>query len=746
MLAESVLDAIGNTPLVRLALPGPGRAYAKLEMQNLFAMKDRVARQMVLDARERGLLAPGAPIIESSSGTMALGLALVGAALGHPVHIVTDPRIDEITHAKLTSLGCAVHVVGAMTGAGWQSARLEKLAELLDGLPGAFWPQQYSNPQNPAAYRVLAAELAADLERVDVVVGSVGSGGSLCGTSRALRERWPDVRVVAVDCVGSMIFGQPDWPQRRQSGLGNSMQPANVDYGLFDEVHWLSDDEAFAATRQLAREQQIFAGNTAGSVYQVLRHVAAHALEGTTVVGILPDRGDRYVGTVYAGEVVPAGEPVEVGYGTAVTRWSYARLPRRRPRLLFLESNTTGTGMLALRTARRLGADPVLLTGDPSRYLGLDGTGAAVTVVDSTAPDALAAAVAELAGSGPLAGITTTSEYFLQPAAELATACAVPGNPPAALGACRDKAATRAALAAAGLAQPRHVVVLDVGQVAAAVAEVGLPCVVKPLTDSGSHDVLRCEDVAAAEGQVRRVLAVTVNGRGQPTPRAVLVEEYVEGPEVSVELVLIDGTPHCVGVTAKTVGAAPYFVETQHIFPAPLPEPDQAAIVDYARQAVAATGLRTGAVHVELRLTPTGPRLIEINARLAGGMIPELVRLATGIDLLEQHLRCVLALPVTLTPTRGRVAGIRFLVADRVGVLRGVSGAAQARRSPGVDRVVVTAAVGADVRPARDFADRLGYVIAVGDDAAEVQTILDAAAAPLTVDVDSVDVDSEDVA
>src|ERR1700733_706056 len=125
-----MIDALGHTPLVRLELGG-ATVYAKLEMQNLFAMKDRVARQAICAARESGELAHGAPVIESSSGTMALGVALVGRALGHPVHIVTDPRIDPVTLAKLRALGCALHIVPKMTSHGRQSARLGRLHELV---------------------------------------------------------------------------------------------------------------------------------------------------------------------------------------------------------------------------------------------------------------------------------------------------------------------------------------------------------------------------------------------------------------------------------------------------------------------------------------------------------------------------------------------------------------------------------------------------------------------------------------
>ncbi|EDX25213.1 pyridoxal-phosphate dependent enzyme, partial [Streptomyces sp. Mg1] len=304
-------------------------------MHNPFAMKDRVARHMLLEARRLGVLLPGEPVIESSSGTMALGIALVGRSLGHPVHIVTDPRIDPITLAKLRALGCEVHVVDRMSSHGWQSARLERLEQLRADLPGAFWPQQYSNPDNPGAYRALAQELVTDLGTVDVLVGAVGSGGSLCGTARALRRHNPDLYVVGVDCVGSALFAQPDRPGRLQSGLGNSLQPANLDASLLDEVHWLNDHEAFAATHDLAREQQIFAGNTSGSVYQVLRHLAAHGEPGRRIVGIFPDRGDRYADTVYSqdhwdehrlSDLELAPRPREVVYGTEVHSWSRASL------------------------------------------------------------------------------------------------------------------------------------------------------------------------------------------------------------------------------------------------------------------------------------------------------------------------------------------------------------------------------------------------------------------------------------
>ncbi|AEB45536.1 pyridoxal-phosphate dependent enzyme [Micromonospora maris] len=738
MRFDSMVDAIGHTPLVRLRTSGDVQLFAKLELQNPYGMKDRVAREVVLAARESGELAPGAPIVESSSGTLALGLALVGTVLGHPVHIVTDPRIDPITLAKLRSLGCVVHVVPAMARHGWQSARLERLADLRRELPGAYWPQQYGNPLNPRAYQALAREIVADLGPVDVLVGSVGSGGSLCGAARALRAYRPQLRVVAVDCVGSVLFGQPDLPRRRQSGLGNSLHPENLDHTVIDEVHWLNDREAFAATRDLAREQGIFAGNSAGSVYQVMKGLTGLLAPGTRVVGILPDRGDRYAENLYddgywveqkLDDLPLAREPVQVPYGSRVTSWSYAPVPPRE--LVFVESNTTGTGMLALHQAVRLGLRPVLLTHRPGRYRGLPETPAEVVECDTNDVDALRAL---LSRRRSLAGVTTTSEFYLETAATLAGGLGLPGSSADAVAVCRDKARTRDLLSRAGLPQPRYSVVRAPHEVAAAVARAGLPCVVKPTSDSASTGVRLCRTEAEAQAQVATLLAVTVNVRGQATYAAVLVEQYLAGAEVSVETFAADGRVEIVGITDKTIGPEPYFVETGHIFPAPH-RPESEAIRQTARSALAAVGLAHGAAHVEMRLTEAGPVVVEINARLAGGMIPELIRLATGLNLVERQLRAASGLPLEPLAPATRYAGIRFLTTATTGVLHAVDGAEEAAALPGVHDVTVTARVGAAVGPATDAYGRLGWVIADGDSPEQVRARLDQALGRMALDV-----------
>jgi cysteine synthase A len=442
MLFHNVHDMVGDTPLVRLDLdiPGGTEVYAKLELANPFGMKDRVARSVIEQARRIGALAPGAPIVESSSGTMALGIALVGRSLGHPVHIVTDPRIDPMTLAKLRSLDVVVHIVSTMTDTGWQGARLDLLDELMRELPGAFWPRQYTNPNNPRAYRALADEIARDLGSVDVLVGAVGSGGSLCGSTRALRRLMPMLRSVGVDCVGSVLFSQADDLTRLQSGLGNSLSPNNLDRGEIDEVHWLNDHEAFDATRALAREQQIFAGNTSGSVYRVLRDVATRAKPGSRVVGIFPDRGDRYTGTVYSdaywaehrvADLPLATTPALVEYGTPVRQWSRAQM--RRPQdqqriLLFVESDTTGPGMVALRAAQERGLAPVLITGHPQRHAGLADANIDVVDCDTSSLPELCTVIQKRFPRQDIAGLTTTSDDYLPVVAELTDWLGLPGS------------------------------------------------------------------------------------------------------------------------------------------------------------------------------------------------------------------------------------------------------------------------------------------------------------------------------
>lgn len=404
--------------------------------------------------------------------------------------------------------------------------------------------------------------------------------------------------------------------------------------------------------------------------------------------------------------------------------------------MIFVESNTTGSGMMAIAAARRLGLHPLLLTSDSSRYPELGSTGAEIARCDTNDGDALDRAVG--GAGGELAGVTTTSDFYLTAVAELAARQGLPGNPPDAVRRCRDKSATRRALAAAAVPQPAFAVVDGADPGVGPPRDVALPCVVKPVDESGSEDVLLCRSEAEVRAHLLFLLAKRTNARGQPAVTVALVEEYVAGPEYSVEMFHTAGRARCVGITAKVVGGTPFFVEHGHFHPAAL-EPEVARrLVTVAGAALDAVGVRDGPTHTELKVTPAGPVVVEINARLAGGMIPELIRLTAGIDLPEQQVRAAAGLAVHLTPTLTShpSAGIRFLVAPRPGRLRGVSGAAEARALPGIAGLYVRAPSDKLVGPARSALDRLGYVIAVGGSRADVEARLDRALGTLRLTVE----------
>ena len=271
--------------------------------------------------------------MESTSGTLSLGLALAGVTFGHPVAVVTDPGMEPLMRGLLTAYGAELHLVSEPHPVGgWQQARREKVDQLLALRPDAWCPDQYHNPDNVAAYAPLAHELVAQLGRIDTLVVSVGTGGHSAGIGRVLRGFFPALRIVGVDTCGSTIFGQPAGP-RLMRGLGSSIYPRNVDYALFDEVHWVAAGEAVWAARTLAKARYATGGWSVGAVALVARHLAATSPAETKIAAVFPDGPQRYVGTVFdddwcrAHQLLgqePASAPDELSHpGERVaSRWS----------------------------------------------------------------------------------------------------------------------------------------------------------------------------------------------------------------------------------------------------------------------------------------------------------------------------------------------------------------------------------------------------------------------------------------
>jgi cysteine synthase A len=261
-------------------------------------MKLLPARFMLDRAEASGQLDARGHIAETTSGSFGLALALLAAARGHELTLVTaSGLIDPDFKHRLEFLGARLLVASDIGGTGGQGARLEMLKAVLAERPGTFWPHQYDNLDNALAYSRLAELIVRAIGRVDHLVGCVGSGGSLCGTAGFLRNLFPQMRVVAVDTHNSILFGHSPG-KRLLRGLGNSILPANLKHELVDEVHWVGALPAFAQARALYRGQGIYAGPTSGAAARVAYWVADRHPE-TSVVVIFPDEGYRYQQTLY---------------------------------------------------------------------------------------------------------------------------------------------------------------------------------------------------------------------------------------------------------------------------------------------------------------------------------------------------------------------------------------------------------------------------------------------------------------
>ena len=290
MIYERIYESVLLPRLVRLT---PNLYGACFQLMKLMP-----AKHILENAWERGGLDSGTTVVETTSGTFGLALAMICNIHGWPLKLVSDPIIDATFMRRLVDLGASIDIVRDSRGAGGiQQARLARLAEITAAEPRSFCPSQYSNPDNPESYRRLADFLTDSLGRIDCLVGPVGSGGSMCGTTACLRERCPDTAAVGVDTFGSVIFGQPDGP-RLVRGLGNSIMPDNVVHSTFDQVHWIDAATTFDATRLLHRQHSLFMGPTSGAAFLAARWWSAGHPWATTVV-LFPDEGNRYLGTVY---------------------------------------------------------------------------------------------------------------------------------------------------------------------------------------------------------------------------------------------------------------------------------------------------------------------------------------------------------------------------------------------------------------------------------------------------------------
>jgi len=296
-VAESILDLIGNTPMVRLRRivePRMATILAKLESFNPGgSVKDRICLAMIEDAETRGLLKPGVTVVEPTSGNTGIGLAMICAVKGYK-SILTMPETMSAERIQiLKSYGASV----VLTPAGEGMIGAVKRAEaIVKETPGAFMPQQFRNPANPEIHRRTTAQeiLRATDGEVDAFVAGVGTGGTITGVGEVLKKKRPEVNIVAVEPKSSAVLtGGPPGPHMIQ-GIGAGFVPEVLNRGIIDTILTVSDEQAYETAKRLAKDEGLFVGISAGAACWAALKVAKELGSRKTVVVVFPDTGERY--------------------------------------------------------------------------------------------------------------------------------------------------------------------------------------------------------------------------------------------------------------------------------------------------------------------------------------------------------------------------------------------------------------------------------------------------------------------
>ena len=300
---KGTLGLVGNTPLVEVvnvekALGLEATVLVKLEYLNpAGSVKDRIAKGMIEDAEKRGVLKEGSVIIEPTSGNTGIGLAAVGAAAGYRV-ILTMPDTMSVERRSLIAAYGAEIVL--TPGAQGMAGAVEKAEELSRSIPGSIVAGQFENPANPQAhYRTTGPEIWEDTEgRVDIFVAGIGTGGTISGVGRYLKERAPGVRIVGVEPASSPLLTQGHAGPHGLQGIGANFVPENLDRSVVDEILTVTNEDAYATGRELAAREGILVGITSGAAVWAAAELARRPEnQGKVIVALLPDAGGRYLST-----------------------------------------------------------------------------------------------------------------------------------------------------------------------------------------------------------------------------------------------------------------------------------------------------------------------------------------------------------------------------------------------------------------------------------------------------------------
>ncbi|MBO4382747.1 MAG: cysteine synthase A [Clostridia bacterium] len=306
MICNTVLDALGNTPLVRLNhLTGPDDAEVLVKYEGLNvggSIKTRTAFQMIEAAEREGRIGPDTVIVEPTSGNQGIGLSLVGAVKGYKVVIIMPDSVSRERRLLVKQYGAEVKLVHDRNNIGECIEKCIQMAEEMAAEdPNVFIPNQFENPNNIEAHlQHTALEILADMDGAPIhgFCSGVGTGGTLSGIGRVLKEANPDIKIVACEPDNAAILSGGNIGTHLQMGIGDGVIPAILDQEIYSDIYIVTDEEALETTRRLAREEGILCGISSGTNVSVALRLARELGKGKTVVTVLPDTGERYFSTI----------------------------------------------------------------------------------------------------------------------------------------------------------------------------------------------------------------------------------------------------------------------------------------------------------------------------------------------------------------------------------------------------------------------------------------------------------------
>ena len=378
MRYNNILEAIGRTPLIRLnrlARSSKASIYAKCDYLNPGgSVKDRIGIAMIDDAERRGLLKPGGTIIEGTSGNTGMGLALVAAVRGYKaVFTMTDKQSKEKVDL-LKALGAEVIVCPTAVPPDDPRSYHSVAEKLSRDIPNAYHPNQYTNPYNPEVhYRTTGPEIWEDTEgKITHFVTGMGTGGTITGVGRFLKEKNPAINIIGADPVGSLLYeffhdgtvGKAE--TYKVEGIGEDFFPATLDFSVIDDVLQVSDKESFLWARRLARQEGIFAGGSAGTTIAAAMRVAPSLVETDVMVVLIPDTGLRYLSKVYNNEWMRDNRYLEPPVALTAAEIAQAKAERGEPpALVTVAPSDTVAAALDRMRAHDFSQLPVFEDGTP---------------------------------------------------------------------------------------------------------------------------------------------------------------------------------------------------------------------------------------------------------------------------------------------------------------------------------------------------------------------------------------------